>query len=93
MPDDRDTLVVDPGPRRISGQGEPIKNGKAPPSRHFDTGSFLGTQVPLGEINTDEAGRLPDAIAQYEAALRIRPDPKLQQRVNRLRAGRKVSRE
>jgi hypothetical protein len=58
MPDDRDTLVVDPGPRRISGQGEPVKNGKAPPSRHFDTGSFLGTQVPLGEIKTDEAGRL-----------------------------------
>jgi hypothetical protein len=58
MPDDRDTLVVDPGPRKISGQGEPVKNGKAPPSRHFDTGSFLGTQVPLGEIKTDEAGRL-----------------------------------
>jgi hypothetical protein len=58
MPDDRDTLVVDPGPRKISGQGEPVKNGKAPSSRHFDTGSFLGTQVPLGEIKTDEAGRL-----------------------------------
>jgi hypothetical protein len=32
---------------------------------------------------------LPEAIAHFEAALRIRPDPKLQELVNRLRAGRK----
>jgi hypothetical protein len=30
-------------------------------------------------------GRLPEAIAEYEAALRIRPDPRLQQMVDRLR--------
>jgi hypothetical protein len=32
---------------------------------------------------------LPDAIAQYEAVLRIRPDPKLREMVNRLGTGRK----
>jgi hypothetical protein len=58
MPDDRDTLVIDPGPRSISGVGEPVKNGKASKSNCFDTGSFLGTEIPLGEIRTDEAGRL-----------------------------------
>jgi hypothetical protein len=30
-------------------------------------------------------GRLPEAIAEYEAALRIRPDPQLRQMVDRLR--------
>jgi hypothetical protein len=34
-------------------------------------------------------GRRLDAIAEYEAALRISPDPKLRQLVNRLRAGGK----
>ena len=46
---DRKTLVIDPGARSISG---------ATQSASFDSGSFLGTQVPLGEIRTDEQGRL-----------------------------------
>ena len=47
----RGELVIDPGPRSIGGQpGE-----MAVP---FDTGTFLGTRVYLGELRTDEAGRL-----------------------------------
>ncbi len=34
-------------------------------------------------------GRLPEAIAEYEAALRIRPDPQVRQLLDRLRAGRR----
>ncbi|MNZ11405.1 LodA/GoxA family CTQ-dependent oxidase [Pseudomonas sp. Marseille-Q5299] len=48
----REQLAIDPGPRSISGfeqQGEQY---------HFDSGRFLGTPVPLGELRTDEAGRL-----------------------------------
>jgi len=47
---DRDNLVIDPGPRFVSG-----------PDRHsaaFDTGQFLGQKVYLGELRTDPAGRL-----------------------------------
>ncbi len=46
---DRKKLVIDPGPRTISGVGQAAK---------FDTGKFDKTVVPLGEIRTDEAGRL-----------------------------------
>ena len=46
---DRSQLIIDPGPRTLSGT-----NQKAV----FDTGSFLGTPVPLGEIRTDTKGRL-----------------------------------
>jgi len=46
----RSVLVIDPGPRRVSGV-----NQTAPA---FDTGSFMGVPVYLGEIRTDEAGRL-----------------------------------
>ncbi|MGH9799027.1 MAG: LodA/GoxA family CTQ-dependent oxidase [Blastocatellia bacterium] len=42
-------LVIDPGPRSVAG-----KNAQA----EFDTGKFLGTTVPLGEIRTDDAGNL-----------------------------------
>lgn len=48
----RRSLEIDPGPRSISGakvQG---------PSYRFDDGEFLGVKVPLGELRTDEAGRL-----------------------------------
>jgi hypothetical protein len=45
---DRSSLMVTPGPRTIG----PSSNAK------FDTGQFLGTTVPLGEIQTDSAGRL-----------------------------------
>jgi hypothetical protein len=48
----RRALEIDPGPRSISGV-----NAGGPASR-FDTGTFLGMPVPLGEIRTDEAGRL-----------------------------------
>lgn len=50
--DSRNTLAIDPGPRTIEG-----KNTSGP-AYHFDTGAFMGTPVPLGEIRTDEAGRL-----------------------------------
>lgn len=48
----RKSLVIDPGPRSISGTST---SGK---EYHFDGGTFLGVEVPLGEIRTDEAGRL-----------------------------------
>jgi hypothetical protein len=47
---DREKLVIDPGPRSISG-----RNQKSSP---FDTGKFLGQKVYLGELQTDEEGRL-----------------------------------
>jgi hypothetical protein len=48
--EDRSTLVIDPGPRTISGAGQ---HGQM-----FDTGTFLGNPVYLGELRTDEQGRL-----------------------------------
>jgi L-Lysine epsilon oxidase N-terminal/L-lysine epsilon oxidase C-terminal domain len=49
---DRSQLVIDPGPRQIAG-----KNVQG--SAHaFDTGSFLGSPVGLGELRTDDHGRL-----------------------------------
>jgi hypothetical protein len=51
--DDRKRLVIDPGPRSIEGSGRAVT-----PSTLFDTGEFLGTKVPLGEIRTDAEGRL-----------------------------------
>jgi hypothetical protein len=43
-------LIIDPGPRTVS--------GLAAPPAFFDTGSFKGTLVPLGDIRTDSLGRL-----------------------------------
>lgn len=48
----RKKLAIDPGPRSISG---PNKQGAA---YHFDTGEFYGKKVYLGELRTDDAGRL-----------------------------------
>ena len=49
---DRKKLVIDPGPRTIRGPG---KQGR----RYcFDTGEFFGKKVYLGEVRTDDAGRL-----------------------------------
>ncbi|HEU0300637.1 MAG TPA: LodA/GoxA family CTQ-dependent oxidase, partial [Longimicrobium sp.] len=48
----RGQLSIDPGPRSITGrsqQGEQYA---------FDSGEFFGTPVYLGELRTDEAGRL-----------------------------------
>jgi hypothetical protein len=50
---DRASLAIDPGPRSISGPD--VQGG---PQHIFDTGSFMGTPVYLGELRTDEAGRL-----------------------------------
>ena len=49
---DRASLAIDPGPRSISGTDE------SGPRYMFDTGTFLGTPVYLGELRTDDAGRL-----------------------------------
>ncbi|MEJ8632557.1 LodA/GoxA family CTQ-dependent oxidase [Streptomyces sp. MS2.AVA.5] len=48
----RAALAISPGPRSVSG---PDAGGL---EARFDTGTFLGTPVPLGELRTDEAGRL-----------------------------------
>lgn len=48
-PGDRNNLVIDPGPRSVTGRDASAK---------FDTGTFFGIKVPLGELRTDERGRL-----------------------------------
>lgn len=50
--DNRNGLAIDPGPRTIQGKST---SGDA---YRFDTGTFQSTPVPLGEIRTDEDGRL-----------------------------------
>ena len=46
----RDALIIDPGAREISGRDRgPVV---------FDGGTFLGVEAPLGELRTDDAGRL-----------------------------------
>lgn len=48
----RKSLIIDPGPRTISGknqQGEKYQ---------FTGGTFMGTEVPLGELRTDTDGNL-----------------------------------
>ena len=47
---DREKLVIDPGERTISGASQP--------PIAFDTGKFFDQPVYLGEISTDDAGRL-----------------------------------
>jgi hypothetical protein len=49
----RDSLVIDPGNRSIAGKS--VAGGK---EHVFDTGTFKGILVSLGEIRTDEDGRL-----------------------------------
>jgi L-Lysine epsilon oxidase N-terminal/L-lysine epsilon oxidase C-terminal domain len=49
---DRHRLVIDPGPRSITGI-----NAHGPAHR-FDSGTFLGKRVTLGEVRTDARGRL-----------------------------------
>jgi hypothetical protein len=51
--DQRSSLVIDPGPRTIAG---PSKGGDA--AHRFDSGRFKTAVVDLGEIRTDEQGRL-----------------------------------
>ncbi len=50
---DRNDLVIDPGARQITGAN--VGGGSA---YSFDTGKFMGLPVYLGEIRTDEQGRL-----------------------------------
>jgi hypothetical protein len=50
---DRKNLVIDPGARQITGV-----NAGGGPANSFDTGKFMGTPVYLGELRTDEQGRL-----------------------------------
>ncbi len=50
---DRASLIIDPGPRHISG-----RNTHGGPPHTFDTGKFVNTPVYLGELRTDEEGRL-----------------------------------
>ncbi|MDP9075045.1 MAG: LodA/GoxA family CTQ-dependent oxidase [Actinomycetota bacterium] len=45
----RADLVIDPGPRTVTGPGQ---------SGVFDTGTFLGSAVPLGQIRCEANGRL-----------------------------------
>ena len=49
---DRKNLVIDPGPRTITGKSE------SGPQYHFHSGTFMGRRVYLGELQTDKAGRL-----------------------------------
>ncbi|MEO1088148.1 MAG: LodA/GoxA family CTQ-dependent oxidase, partial [Acidobacteriota bacterium] len=49
---DRDGLTISPSGRSISGAGQ------SGPEYAFDDGRFMGTEVYLGELRTDDAGRL-----------------------------------
>ncbi|MDQ2687494.1 MAG: LodA/GoxA family CTQ-dependent oxidase, partial [Armatimonadota bacterium] len=49
---DRTQLVIDPGGRSIAGKNQ------SGPNFQFDTGTFFGKAVSLGELRTDDAGRL-----------------------------------
>ncbi|MEV6976868.1 LodA/GoxA family CTQ-dependent oxidase [Kitasatospora sp. NPDC093806] len=50
---DRARLVIDPGRRSVRG-----RNRSGGPELSFDTGTFLGRPVYLGELRTDDSGRL-----------------------------------
>ncbi len=50
--DARSQLIIDPGPRSICGKN------LSGAQYHFTGGKFYDKEVPLGEIRTDEAGRL-----------------------------------
>ncbi|MFJ2865951.1 LodA/GoxA family CTQ-dependent oxidase [Kitasatospora sp. NPDC087314] len=49
----KDLLVIDPGPRSVRGRNRSDK-----PEYRFDTGTFMGKPVYLGELRTDDSGRL-----------------------------------
>ena len=53
---DRSLLRIDPGPRSIGGANANADG--ADPGARFDGGRFFDVDVPLGELRTDEAGRL-----------------------------------
>ncbi|MFC9330739.1 LodA/GoxA family CTQ-dependent oxidase [Kitasatospora sp. NPDC057015] len=66
-PQARATLVIKPGPRSVSG---PDADGR---QARFDTGTFLGIPVALGELRTDEAGRLL-VLGGYGHSASAKPD-------------------
>jgi hypothetical protein len=68
--------------RRPDGLRKPPARPDSPVRRHL-----WRLHYNLGSVLSQIPGRLPEAISHYEAALRIRPDPQLQQKVDRLRAG------
>lgn len=51
--DDREQLIINPGPRTISG-----KANQSGAKFQFDTGKFIGKKVYLGELRTDDRGNL-----------------------------------
>ena len=53
---DRARLRIQPGPRSVAGAN--ANAGGEDASARFDGGRFLDLDVPLGELRTDEAGRL-----------------------------------
>ncbi len=52
----RARLAIDPGPRAIAGRGVNRDGGDT--RYRFDGGRFFDVSVPLGEVRTDEQGRL-----------------------------------
>ncbi|MEU9273013.1 LodA/GoxA family CTQ-dependent oxidase [Streptomyces sp. NPDC048251] len=66
-PQARASLVIAPGPRSVGGVNADGMGAR------FDTGKFLGTPVPLGELRTDEAGRLL-VLGGYGRAESVKPD-------------------
>lgn len=65
-PDERHELIIDSGPRSITGQGH-SENPK------FESGRFLDTTVALGELRTDGCGRLI-VLGGHGAAGSTKPD-------------------
>ncbi|GGV24564.1 hypothetical protein GCM10010495_45210 [Kitasatospora herbaricolor] len=63
----RASLVIAPGPRSVRG---PDADGS---EARFDTGTFLGVPVPLGELRTDEDGRLL-VLGGYGHSASAKPD-------------------
>jgi hypothetical protein len=47
--EDRESLIIDPGPRSVAGAHQHAR---------FDSGRFRGSQVMLGDLRTDTEGRL-----------------------------------
>jgi len=74
-PNARAALIIDPGPRSISGPG--VEG----PEHRFDTGTFLQVPVPLGELRTDEAGRLV-VLGGYGHSASTKPDNPLHHYAN-----------
>lgn len=58
----RESLIIDPGPRSIGG------SAVSGPQYCFDGGQFKNVEVPLGELQTDDQGRLLFLGGQGKAA-------------------------